>query len=154
MHGCDRLYFGSRVLLASWQFQPLDSQCEDPTKEMPDFVQISCQLSTRSFANFTPSICLPPEQSLIFMCYCYFCVTLKISINQLIQHRKRVIGASMSLTIGECGFRHNIVFINSHYIIMFSRVFCSSDNLVMRRRRRLSLRKRKYLPEVTLVGTR
>lgn len=60
----------------------------------------------------------------------------------------------MPLTIGECGFRHNIVFINSHYVIIISRVFCSSDNLVMRRRRRLSLRKRKYLPEVTLVGTR
>ena len=42
----DVIYFGSRVLLASWQFQPLDSQCEDPTKEMPNFVQIlvSCRL--------------------------------------------------------------------------------------------------------------
>lgn len=118
------------------------------------FCPNSCQLSTRSFANFTPSICLPPGQSLIFMCYCYFCVTFKISINQLIQRRKRVIGASMPLTIGECGFRHNIVFINSHYVIMFSLVFCSSDNVVIRRRRRLSLRKRKYLPEVTLVSTR
>lgn len=36
----DVIYFGGRVLLASWQFQPLDSQCEDPTKEMPNFVQI------------------------------------------------------------------------------------------------------------------